>query len=307
MIYLVAVLIGASVAGITVLLAQMAPSRPAAVGRRLAELEQLGTTAFSPERRNARRAQRQRFEGLLRFLSDRMGEERKAAPEVRQMLVHAGFRSPAAPGMYTAARIFLPLGMMGFGVMLSPVAGARGLALGVLMAMFGWIAPAFYVGGKMKRRQKDLQKALPDALDSLVVCVEAGLGLNQAMVRVSEEVRHISTLMADELVLTNMEVRAGTPREDALRNLAERTGVNDIRSLVTMLIQTDRFGTSIAQALRVQSDTLREKRKQRAEEAAAKTSIKMLFPLIFLIFPAMFAITLGPAIIQLLENWKTPF
>jgi tight adherence protein C len=109
--------------------------------------------------------------------------------------------------------------------------------------------------------------------------------------------------MSEELMLTNFEIRAGTPREDALRSLAERTGLDDIRSLVTMLIQTDRFGTSIAQALRVQSDTLREKRRQRAEEAAAKTAIKMLFPLIFFIFPAMWVITLGPAVIQLIAGW----
>jgi tight adherence protein C len=174
---------------------------------------------------------------------------------------------------------------------------------GIIFAVMGWIAPSFYVGARVRKRHKELQKALPDALDAMVVCVEAGLGLNQAMVRVADEIRHISTLMSDELTLTNLEIRAGTPREEALRNLGERTGLPDLRSLVTMLVQTDRFGTSIAQALRVQSDTLREKRKQRAEEAAAKTSIKMLFPLIFFIFPAMFVVTLGPAVIKLIEGF----
>jgi Flp pilus assembly protein TadB len=142
----------------------------------------------------------------------------------------------------------------------------------------------------------------PDALDSMVVCVEAGLGLNQAIVRVSDEIRHISELMSQELALVNFEIRAGTPREDALRNLGERTGLEDIRSLVAMLIQTDRFGTSVAQALRVQSDTLRTKRRQRAEEAAAKTAIKMLFPLVFFILPALFVVVLGPGMIQLWDR-----
>jgi tight adherence protein C len=128
------------------------------------------------------------------------------------------------------------------------------------------------------------------------------LGLNQAIVRVSEEIRHVSMVTSQEFALVNLEIRAGTSREDALRNLGERTGQEDLRSLVAMLIQTDRFGTSIAQALRVHSDTLRAKRKQRAEEAAAKTTIKMLFPLVMFIFPAMFVVILGPAVIQIINT-----
>jgi tight adherence protein C len=154
---------------------------------------------------------------------------------------------------------------------------------------------------RVKKRQKDLQLALPDALDLLVICVEAGLGLNQALMRVAEEIRHVSRLTAEELALVNLEIRAGTPRELALRHLSDRTGVEDLRSLVTMLIQTDRFGTSIAQSLRVHSDTLRMKRRQRAEEAAAKTTIKMIFPLVFCIFPAMFVVLLGPGLIMIVR------
>ena len=139
--------------------------------------------------------------------------------------------------------------------------------------------------GRLKRRQKEMQQALPDALDMLVVCVEAGLGLNQALVRVSEEIDRVSPVLSEQLALVNLEMRAGTAREEALRNLAERTGLDDISSLVGMLIQTDRFGTSVAQALRVHSDTMRTKRRQRAEEAAAKTTIKMVFPLVLLHLP----------------------
>jgi tight adherence protein C len=132
-----------------------------------------------------------------------------------------------------------------------------------------------------------------------VVSVEAGLGLNQALVRVSEEIYRISPVLSEQLALVNLEIRAGTSREEALRNLAERTGLQDISSLVGMLIQTDRFGTSVAQALRVHSETMRTKRRQRAEEAAAKTTIKMVFPLVFCIFPALFVVILGPALIQI--------
>jgi tight adherence protein C len=131
--------------------------------------------------------------------------------------------------------------------------------------------------------------------------VEAGLGLNQALIRVSEEMESLSGPMSEELQITNLEIRAGTPREEALRNMGERTNVADLRQLVAMLIQTDRFGTSIAQALRVQADNLRTARRQRAEEAAAKTTIKMIFPLVLFIFPAMFVVILGPAVFHIVD------
>jgi tight adherence protein C len=188
--------------------------------------------------------------------------------------------------------------------MLTPALDARlAVILGVSAwaGVLGYVLPAFYIAARIKSRQKQMQKALPDALDLLVVCVEAGLGLNQALVRVSEEIERVSTVLSEQIGLVNLEIRAGTPRDEALRNLADRTGLEDIRSLVAMLIQTDRFGTSIAQALRVQSETLRTKRRQRAEEAAAKTTIKLVFPLVLFIFPAMFVVILGPALIQIFE------
>jgi tight adherence protein C len=135
----------------------------------------------------------------------------------------------------------------------------------------------------------------------MVICVEAGLGLNQALIRVSEEMESLSGPMSEELQITNLEIRAGTPREQALRNMGDRSNVTDLRQLVAMLIQTDRFGTSIAQALRVQADNLRTARRQRAEEAAAKTTIKMIFPLVLFIFPAMFVVILGPAVFHIVD------
>jgi tight adherence protein C len=143
--------------------------------------------------------------------------------------------------------------------------------------------------------------SLPDALDLLVVSVEAGLGLDQALQRVGEELSFAHPELSGELRLINLELRAGKGRGEALRNLAERTGVDDLSSLAAMLIQTDKFGTSIAQSLRVASETLRTKRRQRAEEAAAKTGVKMVFPLVFCIFPAIWVVTIGPAAIKFVE------
>ncbi len=302
MIYVISMLLALSVASVTVLLAGLTHQRPAIVGKRLEELAQLGASPFDAARRRERLSRRKRLEGILEALGQR-SEKQHVNSSVRSQLIHAGLRNPSAPMIYAGVRLALPLGILAFFVFLTPILGPKALLFGIMLATIGWVAPSFYLGSKVRTRQKELQKALPDALDAMVVCVEAGLGLNQAMVRVADEIRHISVLMSDELTLTNLEIRAGTPREDALRSLSERTGLSDLRSLVTMLIQTDRFGTSIAQALRVQSDTLRERRKQRAEEEAAKTSIKMLFPLVFFIFPAVFVVTLGPAAVKLIENW----
>jgi tight adherence protein C len=157
---------------------------------------------------------------------------------------------------------------------------------------------------RVRRRQNEMQRALPDALDMLVVSVEAGLGLNQALVRVADEIYRLSPVLSEQMTLVNLEIRAGTAREEALRNLADRTGLADIASLTGMLIQTDRFGTSVAQALRIHADTMRTKRRQRAEEAAAKTTIKLIFPLVFCIFPALFVVILGPAMIQIMQALK---
>jgi tight adherence protein C len=169
-------------------------------------------------------------------------------------------------------------------------------------AGLGYYLPRFGLKVKIRRRQEAIRLGLADALDLLVICVEAGLGLNQALARVAEEIMHACPPLSEELHLVNLEMRAGTSRPEALRHLSERTGVEDLQSLVAMLVQTDRFGTSIAQSLRVHSDTLRTKRRQRAEEAAAKTTIKLVFPLVLFIFPAMFVVILGPAILHILEQ-----
>jgi tight adherence protein C len=152
---------------------------------------------------------------------------------------------------------------------------------------------------RVTHRQESIRLALPDALDLAIICVEAGLGLDQALDRIAVEIKSAHPELSDEMELVTLEIRAGKPREEALRNLAIRTGVDDIRAFVAVLIQTDRFGTSIAMALRVHSDALRTERRQRAEERAAKTTIKMIPVLVLFIFPVMFFVILGPVVIQI--------
>jgi tight adherence protein C len=165
----------------------------------------------------------------------------------------------------------------------------------------GYLLPTMVLGRMAKKRQHRIRCGLPDVLDLLVVSVEAGLGLDQALQRVSDELMFAHPDLCEEIRLINLELRAGTARSEALHNLARRTQLDDIASLVTMLVQTDKFGTSVAQSLRVHSETLRTKRRQRAEEAAAKTGAKMVFPLVICIFPAIWVVTLGPAIIKFVQ------
>jgi tight adherence protein C len=167
---------------------------------------------------------------------------------------------------------------------------------------FGYLLPDMWLGWRVRSRQRRLRKALPDALDLLVICVEAGLGLDQALMKVSQDMKIAHPELSEELQLVNLEMRVGKTRIDAMRELARRTGLDDIKSLVAMLIQTERFGTSIAQSLRVYSDDMRIKRRQRAEEMSAKTSVKMVPPLVFFIFPALMVVILGPAIITIMQN-----
>ncbi|HET9293191.1 MAG TPA: type II secretion system F family protein [Gemmatimonadales bacterium] len=306
MLYLIAVLVGLAVTGSIMLVVQLVPAESEPI-RRLEEMEE-GHLEVQAKRRREERSRR--LQELLENLGARVEGGRSDLPEVRQFLIHAGYTSPTAVPIYLGTRVLL--GAILAGIVLTfipllglpPLGGLFGAVWGLLL---GWTLPVFVVGGRVKKRQKEMVKALPDALDLLVVCVEAGLALNQALVRVSEEITNVSPVLGEQIALTNLEIRAGTPREDALRNFGERTGVEDIRSFVAMLIQTDRFGTSIAQALRTHADVLRTKRRQRAEEASAKTAIKMLFPLVFFIFPAMFVVILGPAVIQVYETLSKTF
>jgi tight adherence protein C len=229
--------------------------------------------------------------------------------KLKARLVAAGYRNSEALAVFVGIR--LGCALLAFGVMSTPLVVKPNVLLALGAAALGYLLPGMMLGRQAKKRQHRIRLSLPDALDLLVVSVEAGLGLDQAMTRVGTELAFAYPDLSDELKLINLELRAGKPRAEALRNLADRTGVDDLSSLVTMLIQTDKFGTSVAQSLRVYSETLRTKRRQRAEEAAAKTGVKMVFPLVFCIFPAVWIVTIGPAAIRfmtvlfpMIENMK---
>ena len=226
------------------------------------------------------------------------------AKKLQKQLMHAGFRSQEAPIIYRALQLGsmagLPLLVAGVcAVMARPLGSA--MVYIVIAFVVGFILPRFFLGRITKNRQRELRWGLADALDLMVVSVEAGLGLNAAMLKVSSELKEVHSAIAIEFELANLEIRVGRDRDEALRNLAERTGVDDLRSLVAMLIQTDKFGTSIAKGLRVFSDSLRTKRRQRAEQEAQKAAVKLLFPLSCFLFPTLFIAILGPAALNLMD------
>jgi tight adherence protein C len=216
--------------------------------------------------------------------------------KLRLRLVRAGFRHDEAVIIFFGARVFFAFAL--FALCATPIFFRPNIPLALGAFGLGYVLPGVVLGRLAARRQHRLRMSLADALDLLVVSVEAGLGLDQALLRVGEELEFAHPDLAEELRLVNLELRAGKGRTEALRNLGDRTGVEDLGSLCTMLIQTDKFGTSVAQSLRVHSETLRTKRRQRAEEAAAKTGVKMVFPLVFCIFPSIWVVTIGPAAIK---------
>jgi len=219
--------------------------------------------------------------------------------KLQQRLIAAGYRRREALPIFFGIRMATALVL--FVVLASPLLVRPSLAVCLGGAGLGYLLPGMVLARLARRRQHRIRLGLPDALDLLVVSVEAGLGLDQALQRVGEELEVAHPDLSDELRMINLELRAGNARVEALRNLAERTGVDDIASLVAMLVQTDKFGTSVAQSLRVHSETVRTKRRQRAEEAAAKTGVKMVFPLVVCIFPAIWIVTIGPAAIKFVQ------
>jgi tight adherence protein C len=213
--------------------------------------------------------------------------------------VQAGHRGPEAVPVFLAIRVGFAVAL--FVLCMTPLLMKPNLMMALSAAALGYVLPGIMLARKARRRQHRIRLSLADALDLLVVSVEAGLGLDQALARVAQELAFAYPDLSSELRLVNLELLAGKARSEALRNLADRTGVDDLSSLVAMLVQTDKFGTSVAHSLRVFSDTLRTKRRQRAEEAAAKTGVKMVFPLVTCIFPSIWVVTIGPAAIQFIK------
>jgi tight adherence protein C len=227
------------------------------------------------------------------------------ARKVQKSLMHAGIRSESGPVIYRGLQffslVFFP-GVVAFGCAVTgrPLSSAV-IAIAVAVVK-GAILPGFILRRLIARRQQRLRWGLADALDLMVVSIEAGLGLNAALVRVGEELREVHPDISEEFELCNLEIRVGRERDEALRNLSERAGVDDLKSLVAMLIQADRFGTSISRAVRVYADSLRTKRRQRAEQAAQKAAVKLLMPLALFLFPTLFIVILGPAALNLMDT-----
>jgi tight adherence protein C len=225
---------------------------------------------------------------------------------LRLRFLHAGIRNPDARLVYFGAKTLLPLALAGLAFMafrgMNESGGLELLFYILLAALIGCYLPNLVIWLSIRSRQREIFENFPDAADLMLVCVEAGLGLDAGLTRVADEIRRKSTALAEELHLTNLEIRAGGTRDKSLRNLALRTGVEEIGTFATMLTQADKFGTSIGDSLRVFSDDLRHKRQIRAEEAAAKVPTKMLIPLVTCIFPAVIMVILGPAIIQIVRT-----
>jgi tight adherence protein C len=236
---------------------------------------------------------------VLKNVGSRLPRSPSEMGKLRLRLVQAGYRRDEALYVFFGLRITVAFGA--FMLCATPILIRPNVLFGLGAFGLGYLLPGIVLARLAKRRQHRLRMSLADALDLLVVSVEAGLGLDLAMLRVGDELEFAYPDLSDELRLVNLELRAGKGRVEALRNLGERTGVDDLVSLCTMLIQTDKFGTSVAQSLRVHSETLRTKRRQRAEEAAAKTGVKMVFPLVCCIFPAILVVTIGPAAIRFVQ------
>ena len=233
-----------------------------------------------------------------------MPEEGFEKSSLKLRFVHAGIRTGTAPAAFFGIKTLLTIGLplLGFVVLVlsgSPLTGNSLLFAMLVLASIGYYGPNFVLGRLVAARQREIFESFPDALDLMTVCVEAGLGTEAAMMRVADDMQLKSPALADEMRIVNLELRAGADRERALRTLAIRTGVEEVDGFVTMINQAERFGTSIAASLRVHSEMLRTRRRQRAEEAAAKIALKLLFPLIFCIFPSLMVVLMGPAMISI--------
>jgi len=285
---LLAFVFGSIVVGAAVL--KFAPGRAVAIDRRLEELTAARDDSDTDQRRS------ETLISLIKRIGEKAPKTVKEQGALRLRLLQAGFRRPEALAVFFGIRIMFALTL--FLLFSTSIITRPNVTIALAGVGVGYVLPGMALARLAKRRAHRIRLSLADALDLMVVSVEAGLGLDQALMRVGSELAFAYPDLSDELRLVNLELRAGKSRSEALRNLADRTGVDDLSSLVTMLIQTDKFGTSVAQSLRVYSETLRTKRRQRAEEAAAKTGVKMVFPLVFCIFPALWVVTIGPAAIK---------
>jgi tight adherence protein C len=241
---------------------------------------------------------------VLKQLGSHVPSSAVETADLRTQLIRAGYRSESAPTVLYGMKIVAILAMLAACLMLEsslPANPMMKLALLASGAAAGWILPGFMLEKKVAKRQETIRLSLPDALDLMVVSVEAGLGLDQAIQHVGHELHDSHPELSEDLSLVTLEMRAGKRRSDALRNLAERTGEPEIRKLVAILIQNDRFGTSMGESLRNHSDFLRVRRRQEAEERAGKVGVKLVFPIFFFILPSMMIVAAGPGVLQIFK------
>jgi tight adherence protein C len=271
----------------------------------IARLRQVSGFATSTEEPNFGEKQAAKVRGTIADLGKILPTpSAKGASKETLLMIRAGFRDPQSILVIRGFKVLFPIALLAViyftGIYLSnPFLYFPGALL------IGYLVPDFWLTWQVRRRQTRLRRSLPDALDLLVICVEAGLGLDQAILKVSQDLRITHKELSDEFQLVNLEMRVGKTRIEALHELARRTGLDDIKSLVAMLVQTERFGTSIAQSLRVYSDDMRIRRRQRAEEMSAKTSVKMVPVLVFFIFPALMVVILGPGVITIMKHFSS--
>jgi tight adherence protein C len=241
--------------------------------------------------------------GVIEHFENVLPKSQAEVSIVLQRLQHAGFRNESAVKIFYGSKVLIPILLC----ILTWVSGAisfGGPFLLLISAALGFLAPDFWLTNRIKKRQQAIRRGLPDVLDLLVICIEAGLSLDHATARTAVELKEAQPELCDELNIVVLEQRAGRPRGDAWKHMAERTDVDCISNLVSMLIQAEAFGTSIARTLRVHSDTLRTQRVQAVEEAAAKTTIKLLFPIVLFIFPSLFVVVLGPAFLSIMQSFQ---
>jgi tight adherence protein C len=220
---------------------------------------------------------------------------------LERRLANAGYRSPTAARLFQVAQFVVPAVVGSIGLLWFGWSTRNGWIAAGFGAVVGYLLPGLFLDRQVAKRRLQIQNGLPDVLDLLIVCLEAGNSLDQAVVKAGDELALAYPALAEELHVLTTETRAGKPRMEAFRNLAQRTKVADVRALVAMLVQTDRFGTSVGQALRTLASSMRTRRRQRAEEAAGKVSVKLVFPLVLCLFPAFFIVLLGPAVIALMR------
>ncbi|MBP1685313.1 MAG: Flp pilus assembly protein TadB [Deltaproteobacteria bacterium] len=237
----------------------------------------------------------------LKRLSRIVPKSARDMSRLQRTLAAAGYRRPGAAVVFSMAEVIIPAVFAVISMLLLGFRTRTAWGVTAFVAVVGYFVPGVILDRKIALRRKQIRNGLPDVLDLLIVCLEAGSSLDQAIVKAGDELEITYPMLADELRTLNMETRAGRPRIEAFRNLAQRTKVDDVRAMVAMLVQTDRFGTSVAQALRTFADSLRTRRRQEAEERAAKVGVKLVFPLVLCLFPAFFVVALGPAILRFIH------